>query len=156
MPPWPSWRTIRYRPCSTVSGVSICAIIHEPCNPRLSVARYMREYEPPNSRDHRCWTTPTSSTENLVNRRCYSAVGFALADRVDLRLGAVVRIARLLVSLLVHTQNQARALCRIGRVDCTVVERDVSALPATLRSVRIREAHDHSQQPAVSVFARQI
>src|SRR5215213_1171990 len=31
MPPCPSWRTIRYRPCRTVSGVSILAIIHEPC-----------------------------------------------------------------------------------------------------------------------------
>src|ERR1041385_5756149 len=137
MPPWPSWRTIRYRPCSTVSGVSILAIIHEPCNPRLSVARYVREHEPPNSRNHRRWTTPTSSTENLVDRRCYSAVRFALANRFDLHLGTVVRIARLLVSLLVHPQNEDRALCRIGCTDCAVVERNVPALSATLRRVRI-------------------
>src|ERR1041385_3560998 len=156
MPPWPSWRTIRYRPCSTVSGVSILAIIHEPCNPRLSVARYVREHKPPNARNHRRWTTPTSSSENLANRRGYFAVGLALAHRFDLHLGIVVRIARLLVSLLVHTQNQDRALRRIGCTDCTFVERNVSAVSATLRRLCIREAHDRSQHPAVSVFAREI
>ena len=36
------------------------------------------------------------------------------------------------------------------------VERDVSALPATLRSLCIREAHHHSQQPTVSVFTGEI
>src|SRR6185295_7070924 len=102
MPPWPSWRTIRYRPCSTVSGVSILAIIHEPCNPQLSVARYTREHKPPNARNHRRWTTQTPPSENLARRRRDSAVIFALANRLDLHLGTVVWIARLHVRLLVH------------------------------------------------------
>src|SRR5262249_13531977 len=104
MPPCPSWRMIRYLPCRTVSGVSILGIIHEPCNPRLSVARYAREQKSP-PRNHRRWTT-TTALENLDRRRCYSAVVLALADRLDLHLGALVRIARLLVSLLVRLQSQ--------------------------------------------------
>src|SRR5690349_1699462 len=132
MPPWPSWRTIRYRPCNTVSGVSIVAIIHEPCNPRSSVARYAREHTPPHAaRNHRCWTTPTTASENLAHRRGCSAVGFALADCLNLHLRTVVRIARLLVSLLVHTQDQDRTLRRLGCTDCAVVKRNVSALSAT-------------------------
>src|SRR6185369_4163693 len=153
MPPCPSWRTIRYRPCRTVSGVSILGIIHEPCNPRLSVARYVREPKQPNPRNHRRWTTQTTALENLARRRGDSAVVLALADRLDLHLGAVVWIARLLVSLLVCLQSQTRAFLRLRNTDSVTTERDVSALPATLRSLRIREAYHHSQQPAVSVFA---
>src|SRR6185369_986119 len=101
MPPCPSWRTTRYRPCNTVSGVSILAIIHEPCNPRLSVARYVREHKPPNARNHRCWTTQPATSENLAHCRGCSAVVLALADCFNLYLGTVVRLARLLVCLLV-------------------------------------------------------
>src|SRR6185369_9847016 len=104
MPPCPSWRTMRYRPCSTVSGVSILAIIHEPCNPPLSVARYPREPKHQSPRNHRRWTTQTASSENLDRRRGYSVVVFAFADPFDLYLVAVVRLARLLVSLLVRLQ----------------------------------------------------
>src|SRR4051794_35322475 len=100
MPPCPSWRTIRYLPCRIVSGVSILAIIHEPCNPRSSVARYSREQKSPQPRNHRRWTTQTTALEDLARRRSDSAVDLALADRLDLHLGAVVRIARLLVDLL--------------------------------------------------------
>src|SRR5215216_4760746 len=107
MPPWPSWRTIRYRPCRTVSGVSILGIIHEPCNPRLSVARYTREPKPPNSRSHRCWTTQTASSEDLDPRCGYSVIVLALADRFDLHLGTVVRFARVHFSLLVCLQTEA-------------------------------------------------
>src|SRR5262249_52027028 len=102
-------------------------------------------------RNHRRWTT-TTALENLDRRRCYSAVVLALADRLDLHLGALVRIARLLVSLLVRLQSQTRALLWLGNTDSVTFECDLSALPATLRSLRFRKAHDHSQQPAVSVF----
>src|SRR6185369_86615 len=105
MPPCPSWRTTRYRPCNTVSGVSILSIIHEPCNPRLSVARYAREHKPPNARNHRRWTTPTPPSENLAHRRSYSAALLALANRFNLRLGLVVQIARLFIRLLVYLQS---------------------------------------------------
>src|SRR6185295_7439868 len=133
MPPCPSWRTIRYRPCSTVSGVSILGIIHEPCNPRLSVARYTREPKRPTSRNHRRWTTQTPALENLARRRGDPAVVLALADRLDLHLGAVVRIAWLLVNLLVRLQSQTRALLWLRDTDGATAERDVSALSATLR-----------------------
>src|SRR5215213_3038878 len=156
MPPWPSWRTMRYRPCRTVSGVSILAIIHEPCNPRSSVARYAREQKRPNSRSHRRWTTQTPAFENLDPCRGYSVVVLALADRFNLHLSTVVRFARLLVSLLVRLQTQACAFLRLRHTDCTVTECDISALPATLRSLCIRTTHYHSQQPAVSVFAREV
>src|SRR6185369_13519441 len=145
MPPCPSWRMIRYLPCRTVSGVSILGIIHEPCNPRLSVARYVREPKQPNPRNHRRWTTQTTTLENLARRRGDSAVVLALANRLDLHLGSLVRVARLLVSLLVRLQSQTRALLRLSDTDGVAVERDVSALPTTLRSLRIRAAHDHSQ-----------
>src|SRR5215213_1945506 len=156
MPPCPSWRTIRYRPCRTVSGVSILAIIHEPCNPRSSVARYAREQKPPQPRDHRRWTTQTAPSENLDSRRRCSVVILAFANRFDLYLGTVVRFARLLVSLLVRLQSQTRPFLRLGGADCTVAKRDVSALPAALRSLCIRTTDDHSQQPAFSVFAGEI
>src|SRR5689334_18906683 len=135
MPPWPSWRTTRYRPCSTVSGVSIFAIIHEPCNPRLSVARYACEHKPPNARNHRRWTTPTPASENLAHRRGYSAAVLALANRFNLHLGAVVWITRLLVSLLVYLQTQNPALHRRCCTNCITPERDVSTLSTTLRSL---------------------
>src|SRR5215213_380444 len=102
MPPCPSWRPMRYRPCRTVSGVSILGIIHEPCNPRLSVARYAREQKHPQLRNHRRWTTQTLALENLGRRCGYSPAGFPLTDRFDLHLGPVVWITRLLVSLLVR------------------------------------------------------
>src|ERR1044072_7621080 len=126
MPPCPSCRTIRYLLCRTVSGVSILAIIHEPCNPRLSVARYMREPKQPNPRNHRRWTTQTNTLENLARRRGDSAVGLALADRLDLHLGAVVWIARLLASLLVRLQSQTRALLRLRNTHGRTDERHVA------------------------------
>src|SRR6185503_10557196 len=156
MPPCPSWRTMRYRPCSTVSGVSILGIIHDPCNPRLSVARYVREPKHPNPPNNRRWTTQTASSENLDRRRGYSVVIFALANPFDLHLFTVVRLTRLLVSLLVRLQTQARTLLRLSHTDRTVADRNVYAFPATLRSLRIRTAHHHSQQSAVSVLTREI
>src|SRR5215204_4208205 len=156
MPPCPSWRTIRYRPCRTVSGVSILAIIHEPCNPRSSVARYAREQKPPNSRSHRRWTTQTPPSENLDSRRGCSVVVLVLANRFNLHLLTVLWIAGLLVRLLVRLQSQNRTFLRICAADSVVVGRDVSAVPAPLRSLRIRAAHYHPQQSAVSVFAGEI
>src|SRR5215203_4661772 len=117
MPPWPSWRTMRYRPCRTVSGVSILAIIHEPCNPRLSVARYAREPKPTNPRDHRRWTTQTMALENLDPCRGDPVVILPLSDRVNLHLGAVVRFTRLLVSLLVRLQSEARIFLWLRDLD---------------------------------------
>ena len=94
--------------------------------------------------------------ENLARRRGDSAAVLALADRLDLHLGAVVWIARLLVSLLVHLQTKLALFFGSAILTALTTERDVSALPATLRRLRIRTAHDHSQQPAVSVFPGEI
>lgn len=90
--------------------------------------------------------------ENLGRRRSHSVVVLAFADRLNLYLGIVVRITRLLVSLLVCFQSESRTLLRLCNIDRFTAERDVSTFPATLRRVRVRTAHHHSEQPAVSVF----
>ena len=90
--------------------------------------------------------------ENLGRRRSHSVVILAIADRLNLYLGIVVRITRLLVSLLVRLQSEGCTLLRLCNTDRFTAERDVFAFPATVRRVRVRTAHHHSEQPAVSVF----
>ena len=72
------------------------------------MARYAREPKHPNPRNHRRWTTQTAALEDLACRSGDSAVVLALANRLDLHLRALVRIARLLVSLLVRLQSETR------------------------------------------------
>ena len=89
--------------------------------------------------------------ENMDPRRGDPVVVLLLASRFDLYLGAVVWFTRLLLSLLVRLQSKTRIFLRLRYIDRVTAERDVSALPATLRSLRIRTAHHHSKQPAVSL-----
>ena len=80
----------------------------------------------------------------MDRRRGDSVVVFTLSNRLNLHLGIMVWFTRLLVCLLVRLQSEAHTFLRLRDTDRVTTERDVSALPATLRSLRVRTAHYHA------------
>src|SRR5690242_18932829 len=106
--------------------------------------------------DNRCWPTQTPASESVDHCRRYSGVSVALAPAFSLSFGALVWLARLFLSLLVRLQSQTRTLRDFYSPYGVTTQRDIPAVSTTLRRAGFREPDDHSQQPAGSVFTREI
>ena len=85
------------------------------------------------SRDYRRWTKKTSALATRTN--CVGSYSFAEPHSiaVSLSVGTLVRLTRLFFRLLVHLQTQARPLSGLYTYIRPFAERDILAVPASVR-----------------------
>ena len=86
--------------------------------------------------NNRRWATQAPSLATVAAGRFDCRLYRAVANGVGLFVGAVVRITRIFVGLLVRLQDEVRALCRFRNPDSVIAQRDISPVSTTVRRAR--------------------